>query len=381
MVRVLHTSDIHIGKVFEQFGSFGETLRKRIKDTFRKVMDLAASEHVDAVLLAGDAFDSQKVSQADIRLFLETVSSVRPIPVFFLPGTWTHDGFLQNPLYRSRHFLTDKPDNLHVFTKEEVETFRTAAGDLAIHGRAVLPDSGNPLEGIRPDPHALHNIGILHIGIALPQLPEEPGKCLLRKEHVADCGLSYLALGDWHVSRRCFEDAKTVVQYSGSPETVQFDDEEQSGFVALVTFGTGVPEIETRRAGFYKWKSLEAQWETVGSAEGLKAQIAALADTNRVLRVLLRGTLAAKDPINWVRIREELEPKFAHLELDTSRLKAELPLEELQKTYRANTVEHTFVTLVEDALKKAQGPEEANRLREVLRRGHSLFQGIEEVKS
>jgi DNA repair exonuclease SbcCD nuclease subunit len=212
-------------------------------------------------------------------------------------------------------------------------------------------------------------------------LPEEPRKCLLRREHVADCGLSYLALGDWHVFKRYFEDTMTVVQYSGSPETVQFDHEEQSGLVALVTFGARVPKVEAGRVGVYKWKGLEAQWETVGSVEDLKAQIAALADSNRVLRVIVRGTLAAKDPINWVRIREELEPKFAHLELDTSRLKAELPLEELQRTYRANTVEHAFVTLVEEALQKAQDPEEASRLREVLRRGHALFQGIEEVKS
>ena len=87
MLRLLHTSDVHLGKAFEQFGAFGQKLRAQIRGTFAKVFELAAERRVDAVLLSGDVFDSEKISPADIKFFMETVSSIQPTPVFFLPGT------------------------------------------------------------------------------------------------------------------------------------------------------------------------------------------------------------------------------------------------------------------------------------------------------
>lgn len=108
MVRILHTADVHIGKVFDQFGTFGRQLRTQIRETFRKVLDLAASQRVDAVILAGDIFDSDKIAISDIRFFMDAVNSIRPIPVFFLPGTWTHDSVYQKAIFRSRQFLDRK---------------------------------------------------------------------------------------------------------------------------------------------------------------------------------------------------------------------------------------------------------------------------------
>ena len=152
MLRILHTSDVHIGKAFEQFGAFGQKLRAQIKGTFAKVFEVAADRRVDAVLLSGDVFDSDRISPADIKFFMDTVSSIQPTPVFFLPGTWTHDSINQKAIFRSRHFQVNKPANLQIFTQETVETHKLASGRLAIHGRAVLPDSGNPSRWVSARP-------------------------------------------------------------------------------------------------------------------------------------------------------------------------------------------------------------------------------------
>lgn len=379
MLRILHTSDIHIGKSFEQFGNFGRQLRGQIRETCRRVFEIARDEHVDAVLLAGDVFDSDRIAEVDFRFFMEGVRSIRPIPVFFLPGTWTHDSYHQKHIYRSRHFLQDKPENLIVFTKDSVETFSACSGRLAVHGRAVLPDSGNPLDGITLTPGASHNIAILHTGIFLPQVPESPGKCVLKREHVKACGLDYIAMGDWHTFRRYFDDLQTVVQYSGSPETLRFDDGEGSGCVALVSFGEGLAEVEQRKVGHYSWKKLNVAWETLGSVQGLKHEVERFADPSCILRVSIEGTIAEKEIIDWERLREELSSRFAHLDLDVGRVRTEIPFQEIEKDYRENTVERAFVVLIREELTQTHDPERAQKLREALRRGHALFQGHEEV--
>jgi exonuclease SbcD len=381
MVKLFHTADIHIGKVFEQFGSFGDQLRAQIKNTFRNVVQLALSEGAGAILISGDLFDTSSPSPNDIRFFMATIRSAKPLPVFLLPGTWTHDGFLKNHFYRSNLFLNDRPDNLFVFSSEQTETFKLPSGSVSIHGRAVLPESANPLDGMTSDPKAAFNIGMVHSGILLPQLANNDNETLLTKMHVEQSGLTYLALGHWHVFRRYFDDSKTVVQYPGSPETLQFKDGEQSGFVAVVNLNNGQAIVEQRRVGHYRWIELDVDCGGIASSAALAQEIVAHADPKRILRVTLRGTLACKDSINLERMNEDLGPRFAYLDFDTSQLNEDLPPGALEKEYRENTVEHAFVTLMEQALQNAKDADKADALRESLRRGHKLFQGHEGVSS
>jgi DNA repair exonuclease SbcCD nuclease subunit len=378
-LRLLHTSDVHLGKAFEQFGLFGQKLRGQIKDTLARAFQLAAEQRVDAVLLSGDVFDSERISPLDIKFFMDIVSSIQPTPVFFLPGTWTHDSIHQKAIFRSRHFQINKPENLQIFTKESVETTKLASGRLAIHGRAILPDSDNPLDGLTPDARADFNILLLHTGIALPQIPGESHRSLLKREHVERCGFTYLAMGDRHTFTRCFDDGKTFVQYPGSPETLQFKDGEDSGFVAIVTLGESGVSVEKIRTGHYKWTDLDLPWEKVGSVEALKKKVETLADPTRMLRVKLAGTISNDESVDAVRLAEELAPGFAYLEIDTHALQYETPLQALEQDYREKTVEHAFVSLVRAELEATADTEAKRRLSEVLRRGHALFQGFEGV--
>jgi DNA repair exonuclease SbcCD nuclease subunit len=379
MLRILHTSDVHVGKAFEQFGPFGQKLRAQIKETLAKVFQLAAERRVDAVLLAGDVFDSEKISPADIRFFMDTVSSIQPIPVFFLPGTWTHDSINQKAIFRSRHFLEKKPENLQIFTKEKVETFKLAAGRLAIHGRAVLPDSDNPLDGLKPDPSTEFNVLLLHTGIALPQIPQENQACHLKREQIEHCGFSYLAMGDRHTFTRFFNESRTFVQYPGSPETLQFREGEESGFVAMVNMDNGRVSVEKVASGHYHWTELDISWEKVGSVDALKKTVGRIADPKRVLRIKLTGTTTSNESIDVERLIEELSSSVAYLDIDTKTLHYETPTQALDQDYRDKTVEHAFVSLVRADLDTTVDAGAKERLAEVLRRGHALFQGREGV--
>jgi DNA repair exonuclease SbcCD nuclease subunit len=222
---------------------------------------------------------------------------------------------------------------------------------------------------------------MLHTGISLPQLSGDANEGALTKMQVDQSGMTYLALGHWHAFRRYFEDSKTVVQYSGSPEALQFKGGEHSGFVAVVTLNNGQAIVERRPVGRYQWLEREIDCSGIASSSLLAKEILVHADATRILRVTLRGTLSTKEPINLERMNEELGPKFAYLDFDTSQLHENLPVGTLDNEYRENSVEHAFVTLVEQALQNAKDPKQANLLRESLRRGHNLFQGYEGVSS
>jgi DNA repair exonuclease SbcCD nuclease subunit len=380
VVKIIHTSDVHIGKAFVQFGEFGRDLRRHIKETFRRVCELAASERADALLLAGDIFDSENISSSDLRFFADTVQSISPVPAFYLPGTWTHDSWRQKTIYRSQYFGERKPGNLIVFGGEQVETFKTAGGRVAVHGRAVLPNCSNPLEGFHADRGAEYNIAVLHAGVALPQIPDTPGSCLLRREHVEACDFDYLAMGEWHKFARYFEGCRTTVLYPGSPETLSFDTADGSGYLAVVTLGPNPPSVEKKRVGYFTWREVDLSWEQCGSPEGLERKVTELADPRLVLRVRLRGTSSDQRMPDWEELRTRLEPQFADLSLDLSQLRPEVPLEKLEREYREGSVERAFVETVKKAIGDSSNAEEKERLSEVLRRGYGLFEG-EDVSS
>ena len=58
MLRLLHTADVHLGARHADLGNQAAAQRERQFAAFRATIDLALGEQVDALLIAGDLFDS-----------------------------------------------------------------------------------------------------------------------------------------------------------------------------------------------------------------------------------------------------------------------------------------------------------------------------------
>ena len=64
MIRVLHTSDWHIGRRFK-----GVDLLEYQRKALQWLANLIDSEHVDVLCVAGDVYDSPRPSTEAVRLF------------------------------------------------------------------------------------------------------------------------------------------------------------------------------------------------------------------------------------------------------------------------------------------------------------------------
>src|SRR5450756_934933 len=93
-LKILHTADIHLGARFVGLGRKGPEQRAQLLETFGAVAELAIKEKVGLFLIAGDLFDSNRVSKE----LLERAASLfedlgeNGIPVCISPGTvsYTH---------------------------------------------------------------------------------------------------------------------------------------------------------------------------------------------------------------------------------------------------------------------------------------------------
>ena len=107
-VKILHCADIHIGARESFLGPLAAGRRAETLITFERIIDLGVKSSVDAVVIAGDLFDSNNVEQSFASSVLNKIASVPDLKVIFAAGN--HD-----PLTQTSPFSSDKlPDNLFV---------------------------------------------------------------------------------------------------------------------------------------------------------------------------------------------------------------------------------------------------------------------------
>ena len=110
-MKFLHTSDWHVGRTLN-----GWSLLEEQAWAFQQIVDLAISEKVDGVIIAGDLYDRAVPPVDAIKLFNKTLSRLvleEQIPVYAISGN--HDG--AERLHFGRDFF--QPQGLHLSTRLE----------------------------------------------------------------------------------------------------------------------------------------------------------------------------------------------------------------------------------------------------------------------
>ena len=269
MLKILHTADWHVGRSFGQFEP--DDARKLARDRLTvvdRILGLAAQYDVQAVLCAGDLFDSPDPGEPWWGGLAEKLRrrSTWTCPVVLLPGN--HDPLTSDSVYSKTHpFRRDLPDWVRVVDREDFQLelsqdaivyaapCRSTAGDKDL--ALSLPERGHGDTRVR--------IGLVHgstfdmTGYAtnFPVSREAPEKR----------GLDYLAIGEWHSFREIPEGSVAPIVYPSAPEPTSFK-EHDAGYVALVWFkrhGTQ-PRIQRERVARWTWRD-----QTVRSVVELEA--------------------------------------------------------------------------------------------------------------
>ncbi|MCE7030506.1 metallophosphoesterase family protein [Jiella avicenniae] len=304
MIRLLHTADWQIGK---PFGGFDEERRVELRAArfaaVGRIAALAAGRQVDAVLVAGDAFDDNTVAERDVNRVLDQMAAF-PGPWVFLPGN--HDTAVTGSVWGRLRSLAARRGLTNVIVADEPAPIVLPDGRLAIlpaplvrrHEGADLTRWFDQAE----TPEGAVRVGLAH-GALENRLPEgaDAGNPIA-ETRAETARLDYLALGDWH---GFLAGIAPRTAYAGTPEPDRYPANEP-GFVALVELdGPGeVPRIERVPVAHYLWEARAERLE--GDVGGLDPLFASFAEPGRTL---LKLTLAGSLPL---RERLRLEETLGH---------------------------------------------------------------------
>ena len=354
--RFVHTADWQLGKQFANIpGDAGAALRDRRIETVKAVGRLAAERGVDAVLVAGDAFEDNAVADRTLIRMMEALKAF-PGEWVFIPGN--HDSALADSAW-TRLLHRNPPANVNLAL--EPETPLSLAGGQAVVLPAVLQrrheiDDLTAWFDRAETPGGAIRIGLAH-GSVPEFLPDSSGTPNPIAAGRADAArLDYLALGDWHgtlgINDRTW--------YAGTPETDSFASSDPGNVLVVTIPEPGAPpEVEKVATGHFAWRSEAAEVRGADDIEALDRKIAELAPEPG--RCLLRLTLfGAVDLAAGARLRERLEYWGAllhHLDVREDGLLDEPSDDDLDRIDRGGFVR----TAVERLRSRAQDEADSDR--------------------
>ncbi len=315
--RFVHTADWQIGKPFGRLPAEAafELRTQRIR-TVERIAEVARANDVDAVLVAGDAFDSNEVSDRTIVRTLEALAPYQGTWVF-LPGN--HDAALAHSVW-TRIREMGLPANI-VIADAPVAIDRWAGAAVVLpaplrrkreaHDQTEWFDAAESGEGCC-------RIGLAHGSVAgrLPGLADAANE--IPADRAERAGLGYLALGDWHGALQI----APRTWYAGTHESDRHKAND-SGHINIVEMATGrAPErVERVRTGHYSWIAREVE-VLDGSADAPLHALHAINDDPRrcVVALDIAGTIGLAERRRLDHELKGWEARFHHLDITADRL-------------------------------------------------------------
>lgn len=308
-LKLLHTADWHLGRRFPSFEkSQEERLTRARLEAVRRILDLAASWDVDAVLCAGDLFEEPAPEEVWWQgLLREFQRREWRRPVVLLPGN--HDPIGRGAAYHADHpFRQGLPDYVHVVDRSGWEL---PLGDGAALYASPCESKAGQTDLVASLPRRDPGDERFRIGMVHGQtfdMEDHQTNFPIARGSAAERGFDYLALGDTHGFREVEPDAAAPTVYPGAPEATTFN-ERDAGHAVIVFF----PRDRRRRAqalqervGSWTWRE-----ETCRSMDELRRLKEAPNLRKTVLRLVLLMELPMTEYDEAERIVAELGGSMA----------------------------------------------------------------------
>ncbi|WP_417501536.1 metallophosphoesterase family protein [Marinobacter sp.] len=323
MPKFLHTADWQMGRTYSRFDTEdGAALVEARYDAIERLAALATAHQCDAVLVAGDVFDAQTVSDRTIRRVFNAARGFEG-PWVMLPGN--HDAALAESVWTRAERLNAVPENVHL-------ALEPAAIQLPDQGMAVLAapliqrhtygDLTQPFDTMET-PLDLLRIGLAH-GSVQGLLPEDiDATNPIAPSRAETAKLDYLALGDWHGAKQINE----RTWYSGTPEPERFRNND-AGYVLIVDIERpgAIPKVTRHETARYQWHQWRESLAVPSDLDELLNRINQLPESS-VLDLKLDGTLTLAGDQKLTRGLSVAEARFRSVTCDRTKLQLE-PTEE-----------------------------------------------------
>ncbi len=294
-MKIIHTADLHLDSAIKGLSEQKSKERRReILKTFGRIIDTAKSVNADAVLIAGDLFDKERVTRDTGEYVVSHIEKAAPIKFYYLRGN--HDEctpFDENDIPSNLTIMGDGcdcvplSDNISLYAFDGAEKFDTAEFD-----------------------RSKKNIVMYH-GEIVPIVGKLAGKYI-----------DYLALGHYHKHDEGKIDNRGIWLYPGCPNGRGYDECGEKGVEIIETDGTALKHsFEATADRIYHEIEIETSRfeKTADLADSVSEKTKNIKDGDLV-KIVLTGSKKENIRHDSADVTEKLDRFFGHKIVDNTEI-------------------------------------------------------------
>ncbi|MBD3170533.1 MAG: hypothetical protein GF307_13695 [candidate division Zixibacteria bacterium] len=364
MPRIIHTADIHLGMQFKNFGRSGNRIRAYLKNCLRKIVDLTLENQAQCLLIAGDLFDSTRISSSTYRFVVSELGKLGDIPAVIIPGT--HDPASKRIIWDSLKEC-EVPSNVHLVLKPEQNPLTLKELDTTFWVKPNQQSNSNqsPVPELADSSLSKYHVAIAHGSMVIPGVnPKDDHP--IQAEELKDSNFNYIALGHWH-SYKEVESGKAF--YPGAPEIIRFGLKD-AGHVLKVDINDDGIITEKIKVAETVWQDIELSTDVILSPGDIIKELEAYSGDSTVIRCRITGEQVPGTNFDTELIETELEDRYCFIRVED--LTESQNLEKLLNNHPSVTITGQFIEVVKEQLENTT-PEMREVLNDALKLGTRLL--------
>ncbi|MFH1472458.1 MAG: metallophosphoesterase [Nanoarchaeota archaeon] len=354
-IKMIHTSDLHLGTTFKVLGDKSKFHRNDCQDVFSNIVDLCIKEKVNALLIAGDLFETPEPQKSLVKFVTGEIERLNDEKINVLISSGNHDPYKKGSVWAEYKF----PSNVIIFSSNDLEP--KEFDGLTIYGLAYTNNTKEPLKGFKAEDSDTFKVGLIHGSTTNINWDQEPeaGYRRITKTELDNSKLDYVALGHFHDTLEI--NSKVKCYYSGCPEPLSFKNNKDC-CVLLVTYNQGNVTVKPIKTNIRTFETLEVDCTNFESDTELRKMLEKNKGENKILRLILTGSPSLDLNFDIELLEKEFNARYFFLKVvDNVHLPENLTEDE--------TIRGHFISLIKTEIKKEKDSEKKKRLESALRLG------------
>jgi len=355
-IRIVHTADNHIGLPFRQYS---DDLRSTLADercaALTRLVEAANERRADFFVVAGDLFDSTRVTAGDIKRTVEILGGFAGVAVLVLPGNHDYLSGPETEVWKRFRTAAEGVGVIHLLTAPSVQSYEV--GGQKVHffpcpcpsKTGTEPTIGWVAEAAAAHPDGLR-IGIAHGNVTGLGLDAEGHYFTMEPAALEQAGVATWLLGHIHVpfpAAPAGERSPYFMAGTHTPDSIRCG---HAGSAWLIECDEAhVTRFERLAPGTLRFLRLKRQLTSADDVGALIRECAALDASRIVLDLQLSGRLASAERAELDAAIERIRENFLELTQDTA-IHQRIDAAEIQARHPEGGLAHRLLTaLLEDA--------------------------------
>ena len=350
-IKILHTADLHVGMRFASRGYTpqlqGSLINAR-SEALANLVKVANKQQSDLLVIAGDLFDSPRVSRGDVLRTATVLKDFEGRLILILPGNHDYIQGRDDPIWPS--FLDNVSQNAVLLSEPKPYDLGLYGLDLTVYPapcrskRSKTNVVGWVREAAKDKKGGL-TVGIAHGSVQGLSPDFNQDYYPMSKTELQTAGVDLWLMGHTHIRHPDEEEGtQSRIFFPSTPEPDGFDCRHPGYAWSIEIADDKSIHYHSIQTGSYRFFDLKRQVKNEADIKRIKTEFHEMNAEKHLVKLRLKGRVRNELYDERKSLLDELEKSVLYLSSDTSELFREITQRDIDQEFTSGSFPHRLLT-------------------------------------